>query len=133
MGRMRSRVLCSAAVVSFTLVSSMSALAAAEGWRVVKRGPTVGPGEIAYVGAIVRRPTTIALRAVASKPGLVTLTVTMSCRSGLKTRIGRQQLAGNATYVKAVKLPLAGADNCAVSATGSSAAASLRLELLRGG
>jgi hypothetical protein len=114
------------------LVSAAGVSASTEAWRLVKKGPTVGAGEIAFVGDIVRRPTTVAFRAVGSKPETITLTVTMSCRQGLKTRVGRQRLSGRATYTKAVRLPLAGADHCAVSATGTSAAGSLRLELLRG-
>jgi hypothetical protein len=120
------------ALVAGALISAASISASTEAWRLVKKGPTVGPGETAFVGSIVRHPTAVAFRAVASKPGMITLTVTMSCRAGLKTRVARQRLSGQATYTKAVRLPLAGADNCAVSATGSSTAGSLRLELLRG-
>ena len=130
---MRSFALWALSVLAIVgLISAAGVSASTEAWRLVKKGPTVAAGETAYVGAIVRRPTTVAFRAVASPAAAITLTVTMSCRQGLKTRIGRQRLSGQATYTKAIRLPLPGADNCAVSATGSSAAGNLRLELLRG-
>lgn len=127
----RRSLLVTAVVAAVALVVATGGGASAEAWLVVKKGPTVGPGELAFVGGIVRRPSVLAFRAVASKPGPVTLTVVMSCRSGLKTRVGRQRLSGRATYTKPVRLPLGGADHCAVSATGASADGTLRLELLR--
>jgi hypothetical protein len=108
-----------------------AAVATPAGWKLVKRGTSAGPGQLAVVGSIVRQPGRVAFRATVASPGTVSLTVVMSCRKGLATRIGRQRLVGAAPYTKVVSLPLAGADNCAVSATGVNPAGTLRLDLLR--
>jgi hypothetical protein len=119
-------------VVTAALAAAAAASASAEAWRVVKRGQAAGPGELALVGSIVRRPGAIGIRAITASPRTVALQVVMSCRRGLKVRVGRQRLTGRAPYVKTLALPLPGADHCAVSATGTNAAGTLRLELLRG-
>ncbi len=107
------------------------AVAAPNAWKLVKRGTPAGPAELAVVGSIVRQPGRIAFRATVTSPGAVSLTVVMSCRKGTATRIGRQRLVGTAPFTRAVSLPLPGADNCAVSATGINPAGPLRLDLLR--
>jgi hypothetical protein len=128
--RLRS-VLTSAAALA-TLATASTAGAAESGWVLVKRGPTVGAGEIAYVGNIVLEPKKIGVRAVVAEPRAIRLVVTLSCRRGIKVRVSRARVTVAAPGTKTLVLPLTGADNCAASATGSNPAGTLRLELLRG-
>ena len=120
-------------VLALGLASVAGAPASLQSWTVVKRGQTAGAGQLALVGAIVRRPNRVAVRVVASKPRTISLQIVMSCRRGIRTGIDRTRLTGRAPYTKALILPLGGADNCAVSATGTNPAGALRLELLRSG
>ena len=119
------------AVLVTALTSTVDAAASSQAWAVVKKGRTAGAGELALVGAIVRHPNRVAVRVIVSKPRTIAISVVVSCRSGLKTGIGRGRLTGRAPYTKVVSLPIAGADNCAVSATGTNAAGTLKLVLLR--
>ncbi len=120
-------------VLVVALASVAGALASTQSWTVVKRGQTAGAGQLALVGAIVRRPNRVAIRVVVSKPRTISLQIVMSCRRGIRTGIDRTRLTGRAPYTRALVLPLGGADNCAVSATGINPAGVLRLELLRSG
>ena len=120
-------------VLVVALSSVAAGLALPRGWAVVKKGPTAGAGQLAIVGAVVVRPNRVAVRVVVSKPRAISLAIVMSCRRGIRTGVGRSRLTGRAPYTKAVSLPLTGADNCAVSATGTNPAGVLRLELLRSG
>ena len=121
------------------IVVSMVTLAVAVGatagtdasWRLFKRSAPAQAGELAYVGGIVRRPTALAVRAISSTPETVALQVVLSCRSRIKVRIARQQISGRAPFTRPLRLPLAGADSCAVSATGTGTSGTLRIELLR--
>jgi hypothetical protein len=119
-------------VVVAALASTVGAPAAPEAWRIVKRGSTAGAGQVATVGTLVRRPSGVAVRVVVSKPRLITVTVIVSCRRGLKTGVGRGRFTDGAPYTKALRLPLTGADNCAVSAMGTNPTGTLRLDLYRG-
>jgi hypothetical protein len=120
------------AASTVVLALALSATAGTDAsWRLVKRSAPASAGELAYVGGIVRRPTALAVRAISTTPDTVTLQVVLSCRSRLKVRIARQQIGGRTTFTRPLRLPLAGADNCAVSATGTSTGGMLRLELLR--
>ena len=118
-------------VVAVSLVATAHAAASSSGWVVVKRGPTAAAGELAIVGGIVRRPGRVAVRVVVSAPRSITISVVMSCRKGLGAGVGRSRLTVRATATKQLRLPVAGADNCAVSATGTNPAGTLRLDLLR--
>ena len=88
-----------------------------EAWRVVKSGQTAGAGQLAIVGSTVKSPGSVAIRAVVAKPRSITVAVVMSCRKGPTTRVGQARLTGVGPYTKPLPLPLAGADNCAVSGT----------------
>jgi hypothetical protein len=112
------------------LVSPAVAAAGSASWKLVKRGAVAQPGELAVVGAIVTRPGGVGVRVRAS--GAIAVNVVMSCRRGLVTRVGQGRLSGRAPYTRTLRLPLAGASNCAVSATGTNPAGTLALELLRG-
>src|SRR5262245_51977482 len=127
---MRHIAVTLSATLAIVVLAGVGA-AATLGWTVVRKGPTVGAGEIAFVGSIVRRPAKVGVRATTASSETIVLTVTTSCRKGLKTRVGREQITGRAPYTRSIRLPLAGADHCAISATGKSAAGTMRLELLR--
>jgi hypothetical protein len=125
----RSTIASAAAVATFATAST--AVAAESGWVLVKRGPTVAAGETAYVGSLVRRPTTIGVRVVVQRRSSIRLAVTISCRRGLTTRVSRTNVTVAAPGTKALVLPLAAADNCAASVTGSNPKGTLRLDLVR--
>lgn len=127
---MRQQLVVIGTALSLLVLAGTSS-ATTLGWKMVRKGPTVGPGEVAYVGSMVRSPAKVGVRTVTASSESIALTVTTSCRKGLKTRVGRERLTGRAPYTKSIRLPLAGADHCAVSATGTSAAGTMRLELLR--
>ncbi len=122
----------SAILLAATLAVAASAHAAGSGWVVAKRGTTAPAGELAYVGTIVRHPKQIGVRVVVATPRAVTLSVVLSCRRGIRIRVARGRVAVQAPSTKTLRLPLSGADNCAVSATGTNPSGTLRLDLLRG-
>ncbi len=124
------RYLIPIGALALALASAAVGLASPQSWTVVKSGYVAGAGELAIVGAIVRHPNRVAIRVV-SKPRTISVAIVMSCRRGIKTGIGRSRLTGRAPYTKALRLPVGGADNCAVSATGTNPAGVLRLVLLR--
>jgi hypothetical protein len=130
--RAPSRSALVALVVVATLAAVEGTAATPESWRIVTRGQQAGAGELALVGSIVRRPGAVAVRALTATPQTITLQVVMSCRRGLATRVARQRPTGRAPFTKTLQLPLTGADNCAVSATGRNPSGTLRLVLLRG-
>jgi hypothetical protein len=118
-------------VLALTCALVTAAPAVADAWRVVKKGQTAGAGQLALVGDIVKRPGVVAIRAVVTERRSIAVAVVMSCRRGLTTRVGTARLTGVAPFTKAVPLPLAGASNCAVSATATNPAGQLTLVLLR--
>jgi hypothetical protein len=120
-------------ITAALLATAAGAVAATSAWVVVKRGPTARAGELAYVGTVVRNPGVVAVRAVVPARRTVTLSVVMSCRKGIGAGVARKRLAVSAPGTKTLPLPVSDADNCAISASGTNPAGTLRLELLRGG
>ena len=112
------------------LAWTVGALGSPDAWQVVV-SRSGGAGKIVAVGSLVRHPDSVAVRVMVPRPQTISLLVVMSCRKGLKTRVGGGRVSVRAPSTKTLPLPLSGADHCAVSASGSNPSGKLTLQLLR--
>ena len=98
------------------------AVALASGWKIIGQGKASGKYTVAAASGTAIRPAAIQMKVTAS-PNLRTVSgYSIQCRKGSKKRRGTGKATGRTPITKAVALPIAHPDSCAVVASATLAA-----------
>jgi hypothetical protein len=112
------RSLARAIVVVGSLALAASAVAAPAAWRVVTSRSASGDFAIVLADATIRKPRVVAVRVLARPKQRVSAGWTVLCSKGPGAGSRNDQASGRAPLTSVVRLPVNGADDCTIAATG---------------
>lgn len=116
-GRARSVGVVACVVACATLATG--ALAATSSWRVVGKGSASGDFAVAAANGTAKRPTAMAVRVLVTKRQTVNVFAVSACAKGFGVGSKSAQFKLRAPAMRVLKMPMAKADSCDVTASAS--------------